>query len=281
MPEPVVVKIYHNPDCATSRSTLTLIRAFGIEPEIIEYLKAPPSEPELVELLDRMGATVRDVLREKGTPYAALQLGNSVKGEDELHAAIQKNPVLLNRPIVVTVKGAKLCRPSDVVLDLLPSPPDLNLIRDDGTPFLTDHKSSGSSSDLTSAMAEAGLPTADLAEPGRTLFQYATLDRHSVGWGGFELYDGDVLLRSVAVMPRFHRQGYGRNMAALLMRRAYDAGARQAYVLTGDPEARTFFEKLGFAAIDRSAAPAAILATRQASELCPASATLLTKRITF
>jgi arsenate reductase len=280
MPEPVAVKIYHNPDCATSRSTLKLIRAFGIEPEVIEYLKAPPSEYELTGLLDRMGMTVREVLRDKGTPYAALGLGNPARSDDDLHAAIQQEPILLNRPIVVTDKGVKLCRPSDVVLDLLRPPLDLTVTRDDGTPFLTDHKTDGSSSHLASAMAEAGLPTADLANH-RTFFHYATLKRHGVGWGGFERYDRDVLLRSLAVMPDFHRQGHGRNMAALLMRRAYDAGARQAYVLTDSAGARAFFEKLGFAAIDRVTAPAAILATRQASELCPASATLLTKRITF
>ncbi len=278
----MTVTIYHNPDCGTSRSTLKLLRAYGIEPVVIEYLDTPPSTPELIALLDRMGVPVREVLREKGTPYADLGLGNPVLTDHELHAAIQAHPILLNRPIVVTTKGAKLCRPSDVVLDLLPDElPDMTATRDDGTPYLRDDPTRGDSPDLAAALRAAGLPTADLADPGRTFFHYTTLDRYGVGWGGFELYGADVLLRSLAVMPRFHRQGYGRNLTALLMRRAYDQGARRAYALTSDPKARAFFERLGFAACDRASASITIQNTRQASGLCPASATLLTKRITF
>jgi arsenate reductase len=278
----VTVTIYHNPDCGTSRSTLELLRAYGIEPVVIEYLSTPPSTPELVALLDRMGVPVREVLRERGTPYADLGLGNPALTDDELHAAIQKDPILLNRPIVVTDKGAKLCRPSDVVLDLLPDDlPDVTVIRDDGTLFLRGEPTRGDSPDLAAALGAAGLPTADLADPGRTFFHFATLERDGIGWGGFELYGADVLLRSLAVMPRFHGQGYGHNLAALLMRRAYDQGARQAYALTSDPKARAFFEGLGFAACGRASAPATIQNSRQASGLCPASATLLTKRITF
>ncbi len=282
MPEPLNVKIYHNPDCGTSRSTLKLIQACGFQPEIIEYLKAPPSQYELMGLLDRMGMPVREVLREKGTPFAEFALNNPAKSDDNLHAVIQQHPILLNRPIVVTDKGVKLCRPSDVVLDLLPEPPDQNVVHDDGrTPFLTDHQIKGSGTEIAVAMEAAGLPTADLADPGRTFYRYTRLDREMVGYGGFELYGTDVLLRSMAIAGRFHRQGNGRNLAALLMRRAYDQEARKAFALTTSPEARAFFEKLGFAEILRSAAPAAIQGTRQASGLCPASASLLTKRITL
>ena len=278
----MTVTIYHNPDCGTSRSTLKLLRAYGIEPVVIEYLNTPPSTPELIALLDRMGVPVREVLREKGTPYAALGLGDPALTDDQLHAAIQAHPILLNRPIVVTTKGVKLCRPSDVVLDLLPDElPDVTAIRDDGTPFLRDDPTRGDSPDLAAALTAAGLPTADLADPGRSFFHFATLERDGIGWGGFELYGADVLLRSLVVMPHFHGQGYGRNLTALLMRRAYDQGARQAYALTSDSKARAFFERLGFAACDRASAPSAIQNTRQASGLCQASATLLTKRITF
>ncbi len=278
----MTVTLYHNPGCGTSRSTLKLLRACGIEPAVIEYLSTPPSTPDLVALLDRMGIPVRAILRERGTPYAALGLGDSAMSDDALHAAIQAHPILLNRPIVVTDKGAKLCRPSDVVLDLLPDGlAETTATRDDGTPFLRDLPITGDSPDLAAALAAAGLPTADLAESGRTFFRYTTLDGHGVGWGGFELYGPDVLLRSLAVLPRLHGRGHGRNLAALLMRRASDRGARQAYALTGAPEARAFFERLGFAACDRASAPATIRNTRQAAGLCPASATLLTKPITL
>ncbi len=278
----MTVTLYHNPGCGTSRSTLTLLRACGVEPVVIEYLRTPPSMPELVGLLDRMGVPVREILREKDTPYAAMGLGDPGRTDAALHAAIQAHPILLNRPIVVTEAGAKLCRPSDVVLDLLPEQqPAMAATRDDGTAFLRDHPARGDDPDLMEALAAAGLPTVDLADPGRTLFRYTTLDHQGVGWGGFERYGTDVLLRSVAVMPSRYRQGCGRNLAALLMRRAFDQGARQAYALTGDPEARAFFERLGFTACDRAAAPATIRTTRQASGLCPASATLLTRRITL
>lgn len=276
------VTIYHNPACGTSRSTLTLIRACGIEPEVIDYLTTPPDELTLIGLLDRMGMTVREALREKGTPFAVLGLANPALGDDALRAAIQKDPILLNRPIVVTETGAKLCRPADVVLDLLPAPPDADVTRDDGTSFLRDRPlSERALPGLADALTAAGLPIEDLSDPGRTFFHYARLDSAGVGWGGFELYGADALLRSMAVEARFHRQSYGRNLAALLMRRAYDAGARQAYVLTDDPEARAFFAALKFAPIARTAAPAAIQNTRQASGLCPASATLLRRRITL
>jgi arsenate reductase (glutaredoxin) len=278
----VTVTLYHNPDCGTSRSTLALLRACGVEPAVIEYLRTPPSTPELVGLLDRMGVPVREILRQKDTPYAAMGLGDPARTDAALHAAIQAHPILLNRPIVVTAAGAKLCRPSEVVLDLLPGRrPVMAAARDDGTAFLRDHRARGDDPDLVEALAAAGLPTADLTDPGRIVFRYTTLDRQDVGWGGFERYGADVLLRSMMVMPWCRRQGGGRNLAALLMRRAYDQGARQAYALTGGPEARAFFERLGFSACDRAAAPAAIRTTRQASGLCPASATLLTKRITF
>lgn len=279
----MTVTIYHNPVCGTSRSTLKLLQELNLAPTVIPYLQQPPTEPELAELLDRMGMSVREILREKGTPFAALGLGDLRKTDAELHAAIQAHPILLNRPIVVTNKGTKLCRPSDVVLDLLAYElPDLNSTRDDGTSFLRDRQIDRRAlSDLAMAVEAAGLPTADLADPGRTFFHYTRLDSEGVGWGGFELYGSDVLLRSMAVERRFHRQGNGRNLATLLMRRAYDQGARQAYALTSNPEARAFFERLGFAAIDRATAPATIQTTRQAGGLCPASATLLTKRITF
>ena len=114
------VVIYHNPDCGTSRNTLALIRTAGIEPHVIDYLKTPPSRALLRQLVGRMGVPLRAVIREKDTPFAALGLGDSTLGDDELLDAMMANPMLINRPIVVSPKGVKLCRPSEAVLDLLP-----------------------------------------------------------------------------------------------------------------------------------------------------------------
>ncbi|WFU27581.1 arsenate reductase (glutaredoxin) [Bradyrhizobium sp. CB1717] len=113
--------IYHNPACGTSRNTLAMIRHAGIEPHVIEYLKTPPSRAMLQQLVQRMGLSVRELLREKGTPYAELGLGNAALTDDQLLDAMLAHPILINRPIVVTPKGARLCRPSELVLDLLPA----------------------------------------------------------------------------------------------------------------------------------------------------------------
>lgn len=112
--------IYHNPACGTSRNTLAMIRNAGIEPHIIEYLKTPPSRALLQQLAVRMGVSLRELLREKGTPYAELGLGNAALTDDQLLDAMMAHPILINRPIVVTPTGVKLCRPSELVLDLLP-----------------------------------------------------------------------------------------------------------------------------------------------------------------
>jgi arsenate reductase len=116
------VTIYHNPSCGTSRNTLAMIRASGEEPEIIEYLKTPPSRARLVELIAAMGMTPLALLREKGTPFAELGLADPKWSDDELIDATLAHPILINRPIVVTAKGVRLCRPSELVLDLLDKP---------------------------------------------------------------------------------------------------------------------------------------------------------------
>jgi arsenate reductase len=114
------VIIYHNPDCGTSRNTLAMIRNTGIEPHVIEYLKTPPSRGLLMQLIGRAGLTPRGVLRQKGTPYAELGLDDPALTDDELIDAMLKHPILINRPLVVTERGVRLCRPSEVVLDILP-----------------------------------------------------------------------------------------------------------------------------------------------------------------
>jgi arsenate reductase len=116
------VTIYHNPACGTSRNTLAMIRQSGEEPEVIEYLKNPPSRARLIELIGAMAIPVRALLREKGTPYAELGLADPKWSDDELIGFMLDHPILINRPIVVTPKGVKLCRPSEAVLDLLDHP---------------------------------------------------------------------------------------------------------------------------------------------------------------
>ncbi|SOE95438.1 arsenate reductase [Burkholderia sp. D7] len=113
------VTIYHNPDCGTSRNTLAMIRNAGIEPVIVEYLKTPPTRHVLKALIARAGLTVRAVLREKGTPYADLGLGDASLTDEQLLDAMQEHPILINRPFVVTSLGVRLCRPSELVLDIL------------------------------------------------------------------------------------------------------------------------------------------------------------------
>lgn len=115
------IVIYHNPACGTSRNVLELIRHVGIEPHVVEYLKTPPSRTLVAQLVARMGASVRDILREKGTPYAELGLDDPSLSDDALLDAIEAHPILMNRPIVVSPAGVKLCRPSETVLDLLPA----------------------------------------------------------------------------------------------------------------------------------------------------------------
>ena len=126
------VTIYHHPACGTSRNTLAMIRATGTEPVIIEYLKTPPTRDELRALVQRMGIPLRDVLRQKGTPYAELGLDDSSLSDDALLDAIEAHPILINRPIVVTFKGVRLCRPSEQVLDLLDGPLPGDYIKEDG-----------------------------------------------------------------------------------------------------------------------------------------------------
>ena len=116
------VTIYHNPACGTSRNTLAMIRQSGEEPEVIEYLKNPPGRARLIDLIGAMGITPRALLREKGTPYAELGLADPGWSDDQLIDAMLTHPILINRPIVVTPKGARLCRPSEAVLDLLDHP---------------------------------------------------------------------------------------------------------------------------------------------------------------
>lgn len=131
--------IYHNPECGTSRNTLAMIRNAGIEPHVVEYLKTPPSRALLVQLIERAGLRPRDLLREKGTPYAELDLGNESLGDDALIDAMMVHPILINRPLVVSPLGVKLCRPSEAVLDLLPAEQRGAFTKEDGERVIDAH----------------------------------------------------------------------------------------------------------------------------------------------
>jgi arsenate reductase len=126
------ITIYHNPACGTSRNVLAMIRNSGVEPTVIEYLKNPPSTEQIKAWLSAMGVTVRQVLREKGTPYAELDLAHPKWTDEQLLDFIQQHPILLNRPFVITPLGVRLCRPSEVVLDILPNPQQGTFIKEDG-----------------------------------------------------------------------------------------------------------------------------------------------------
>lgn len=129
---PPDVTIYHNPACGTSRNTLALIRNAGIEPRIVEYLKTPPTRETLVDLIRKAGLTVRGAIREKGTPYQELGLADPALTDDQLIDAMLAHPILINRPFVVTPWGARLCRPSEIVLDILPVPQKGPFTKEDG-----------------------------------------------------------------------------------------------------------------------------------------------------
>ena len=128
----MTITIYHNPDCGTSRNTLAMIRQSGVDPEIIEFLRTPPTRVRLAELIDAAGLTVRKALRQKDTPYEALDLGNATLTDDQLLDAMMAHPILINRPFVVTEKGVRLCRPSEVVLEILPNPNIGPFTKEDG-----------------------------------------------------------------------------------------------------------------------------------------------------
>ena len=126
------IVVYHNPACGTSRNVLAMIRNAGIEPHVVEYLKSPPARELVVQLIERAGMTARELLREKGTPFAELGLGDPALSDDALVDAMMAHPILINRPLVVSPIGVKLCRPSEAVLELLPTPQRGTFTKEDG-----------------------------------------------------------------------------------------------------------------------------------------------------
>lgn len=135
----MTVTIYHNPDCGTSRNTLAMIRNAGIEPTVIEYLKTPPTRETLMDLIKQSGLTVREVVRQKGTPYVDLGLDDPLVSDDQLIDAMLEHPILINRPLVVTDHGVRLCRPSEVILDILPEARTVPFVKEDGEVVVDEH----------------------------------------------------------------------------------------------------------------------------------------------
>lgn len=138
MSRAIDIVIYHNPECGTSRNTLAMIRNAGIEPHVVEYLKTPPSRELLQQLIVRMGISARELLREKGTPYQDLGLEDSALSDAQLVDAMMEHPILINRPIVVTPVGVRLCRPSEAVLDILPVEQTAAFTKEDGEVVVDD-----------------------------------------------------------------------------------------------------------------------------------------------
>jgi arsenate reductase len=136
----MTITIYHNPDCGTSRNTLAMIRNTGAEPEIIEYLVNPPTRAKLTELLAAMAMPARDLLRQKGALYEELGLADPALGEEALIDAMMAHPILINRPIVITPRGTKLCRPSELVLDILPQPQLQAFTKEDGEKVIDEQR---------------------------------------------------------------------------------------------------------------------------------------------
>lgn len=271
------VTVFHNPKCGTSRNTLALIRHFGIDPKVVEYLNAPLTRTELSSLISEARLTPRDVVRKKEAPYKDLGLD---KADDAaLLDAMAAHPILINRPIVATDLGVVLARPSDVVLDVLPRMPATDDFKEEGAHFLRDEKITGRDPGFIAALKEADLPTDDLTEENRTFFSYRSLAGAALGFGGFELYGKDAFLRSIVVLPDGRGKRTGRNLVPLLNYRAFRDGARTAWLLT--TTAPDFFEKIGFKRRAREEAPAAILNTRQAKSLCPVSAVLMSRTLGF
>lgn len=273
MSRPIV--IYHNPGCGTSLNALALIRHAGFEPHVIDYQLCPPEKPLLAEMIRQAGLSVRDALRIKGTPYQELGLDDPDLSDDTLLDAMLAHPILINRPLVVSERGTALCRPSDLVLDLLPDGPRTDFIKDNGEEILQNREVSGADHDLVRTLEEAGLPTIDLAEPDRWFVSFSHLSGAIVGYGGLEVYGEHALLRSLVVLPGARGKGHGKAMVALLARRAFDRGARRLWLLTRGAEA--YFSRMGFIVTSREDAPEVILATREAQNLCPSSAVMLQK----
>lgn len=272
------VTIYHNPDCGTSRNVLAALERLGTAPTVIEYLRNPPDAQTLARLIAANGMAVRDTMRVKGTPYKELGLDAAHWTDQALVQQMLAHPILINRPLVSTPRGTRLCRPSDVLLDLVDVPAGLRLEKEEGVPFLRDTLVPTAHPALGTALAEAGLAMLEAQTPGR-FYAYTTTTGEVLAYAGVEIHGQEALLRSLAVQPMARRRNIGRNVVALLLRRALEQGARRAWLLT-EPTGG-FFQKIGFRPLGRESAPHEIQATVQMRTQCPASAALYTRQISL
>lgn len=269
--------IWHNPECGTSRNVLHVLQACDLDPLIVDYRQKPPDRETLMQAIADAGMSVHDAIRQRGTPYAELGLDDPALDDDALLDAMLRDPILINRPFVRTDKGVALCRPADRVFDLLDGPFPADLTRTDAAPFVICGTIDATDRGFVAALEAEGLPVSDLAGSSGRYLSYATLDGTVIGYGGFELYGSDALIRSVVVLPQARGLGHGKAIVPRLLRRAFDFGARNAWLLT--ETAGPAFTKLGFSDVPRERAPDAIRDSQEFSTLCPASATLMRKTI--
>lgn len=257
------VTIYHNPACGTSRKALGLIRLAGLEPQVIEYLLDPPTRERLAGMIHAAGLGVREALREKGTPYEQLGLSDRSLTDDQLLDAMMANPILINRPFVVTDLGTRLCRPPEIVLDILPKPPfvaadaaDLPAIRD--------------------LLSEAQLPVADIEGP-TIRFWLARDQGKVVGTVALEVHGGSAMLRSLAVHPDHRGKGLGQALVRHAELCARNDGIQELCLLT--TTAAELFGRRGYALISRDHAPEGVRRSEEFRSLCPDTAVCMLKRL--
>ncbi|MFC4277958.1 arsenate reductase (glutaredoxin) [Achromobacter aloeverae] len=260
------ITIYHNPDCGTSRNVLAALQALRLNPMVIEYLKAPPDAGTLKSLITAASMSVRDAIRVKGTPYKELGLDGAEWSDDALIEQTVRHPILINRPLVVTGKGVRLCRPSDVVLDLVDTPHGIRLEKEEGVPFLGDT--------LISSEAVA----AGQATPVQ-FYAYRATDGAVLAHASVALQGTHALVHTLTVDAAHRGQGLGHNVLALLLRRAFEQGARRAWV--SSDTAGAFFGKSGFKTIDRGQAPSAVLAAGPPMDTNASTPTLYTRQISL
>lgn len=238
-----------------------------------------PDRASLQQAIADAGMNVRDAMRRKGTPFEALGLDDPSLDDDALIDAMLAEPILINRPFVRTAGGVALCRPAERVFDLIDVSPPAGLTRTDARPLTPDTPVRADDPALAEALAGAGLPIEDLAQTSARFFSYAEPGGPVIGYAAFEPLGTHALVRSVVVLPQARARGHTRTIVPLLLRRAFDAGARDAWLLTETAE--PVFERLGFVPVARQDAPREVRGTSQFSLLCPQSATLMHKKITL
>lgn len=238
------VEIYHNPSCSMSRNALRLIRETGVEPRIIEYLEAPPTRAELLQRLDEARIRVREILRSKESQFTDLGLADNSLTDTAMLDALDAHPILMQRPIVVTSRGVNVCRPPELVLALLQNAPPPGTKREDGSDFLIDEEIE-LSPQLISMLSAEGMPAGAL-DQNFTIYRVRSLAGAEIGYAGIGVEGRAARLLAFLVLPAERNKHAGRNMMHLLVRRAYDLGAREMSVTAG--KAAGFFRSVGFEA---------------------------------